>query len=132
MATDGHRYAVLGAGRQGQAAAYDLALRGEAREILLADADLGRASAARDWLTARLLTARPEIALAEVRGDDAEGLRRILAGRSAAISALPYRCNLAVTRAAIAAGCPVCDLGGHTGITQEQLALDGEARARGV
>ncbi len=134
MSPGGQRYAVLGAGRQGQAAAYDPARRGEAGEIRLADADGARASAARDWLLARLpeTSPHPAIALAEVQGDDEAGLRRILAGRSAAISALPYRCNLAVTRAAIAAGCPACDLGGHTGITRQQLALDAAARARGV
>ena len=35
----GFRYAVLGAGRQGVAIAYDLARHGEAAEILLVDAD---------------------------------------------------------------------------------------------
>lgn len=35
-----HTYAVLGAGRQGTAAAYDMARWGEARRILLADQDL--------------------------------------------------------------------------------------------
>jgi lysine 6-dehydrogenase len=31
------RYAILGAGRQGTAAAYDLALRGDASQVILAD-----------------------------------------------------------------------------------------------
>ena len=34
-----HRYAVIGAGRQGTAAALDLAVRGDAAGILLADID---------------------------------------------------------------------------------------------
>jgi len=42
-------YAVLGSGRQGTAAAYDMARFGEAKQVLLADLDLGvaRKSAAR-------------------------------------------------------------------------------------
>ena len=35
-------YAVLGAGRQGTAAAYDLARHGDARRVLLADRDADR------------------------------------------------------------------------------------------
>ncbi|MGE5233806.1 MAG: saccharopine dehydrogenase C-terminal domain-containing protein [Acidobacteriota bacterium] len=132
MESGAHRYAVLGAGRQGQAAAYDLAVRGEAREILLADADPARAHAAREWLAARLPAAAPALSTATVDGGDENGLRAVLVGRDAAVSALPYRFNLGATRAAIAAGCPLCDLGGHTGITREQLALGGAATARGV
>ncbi len=39
----GFRYAVLGAGRQGTAAAYDFAVRGDANSVLLADMDIARA-----------------------------------------------------------------------------------------
>jgi len=45
-ATGEYKYGVLGAGRQGTAAAYDLAVRGEAASIVLADVDQGRAEAA--------------------------------------------------------------------------------------
>ena len=44
----GFTYAVVGAGRQGTAAAYDFALRGKAEDVLLADLDLKRAKAAAD------------------------------------------------------------------------------------
>ena len=37
--TGQYTYLVLGAGRQGRAAAYDLACRGDASQVLLADAD---------------------------------------------------------------------------------------------
>ncbi len=38
-----YKYVVLGAGRQGTAAAYDLAMRGSAESIVLADLDLNTA-----------------------------------------------------------------------------------------
>ena len=43
--TGGYRYGVLGAGRQGTAAAFDLAVRGEAAAVVLADLDGARAAA---------------------------------------------------------------------------------------
>jgi saccharopine dehydrogenase-like NADP-dependent oxidoreductase len=42
----GYRYAVLGAGRQGTACAYDMIKFGEADEVLLADQSLEVAQAA--------------------------------------------------------------------------------------
>jgi saccharopine dehydrogenase-like NADP-dependent oxidoreductase len=45
---NGFRYGVLGAGRQGTAAAYDLIVRGDAASVDLADVSLERARAAAD------------------------------------------------------------------------------------
>ncbi len=39
----GYRYAVVGSGRQGTAAAYDFAKFGEAEEIVMADVSLAQA-----------------------------------------------------------------------------------------
>ena len=39
------RYVVLGAGRQGVAAAYDMALHGDAQAVTLADVDMAAAQA---------------------------------------------------------------------------------------
>ena len=47
-----YRFGVLGAGRQGTAAAYDLVARGEATSVILADLDAGRAAAAAIFLWA--------------------------------------------------------------------------------
>ena len=48
------------------------------------------------------------------------------------MSALPYRCNPALARAAVAARVPFCDLGGNTELVQEALELDGAARRAGI
>jgi lysine 6-dehydrogenase len=122
----GYRYIVLGAGMQGAAAAYDLAKFGEAELVVLADVDWERAKevAARvDCLTGGNLCRA-----ARVDVEDREALVRTLEGFDAALSAVPYRFNLEITKAAIAAGTGTCDLGGNTELVLEQLKLDPGAK----
>lgn len=126
----GYRYLVLGAGMQGTAAAYDFAQFGQAETVILADLELKRAEAAAGRVN-RLVgreVARP----ARVDVADEWALSRALDGADIALSAVPYRFNLGITRAAIAAGTGMCDLGGNTEIVLEQLELDPQARAAGV
>jgi lysine 6-dehydrogenase len=114
---------VLGAGRQGLACAYDL-LRFSEAEVTLADREsvepppFLRGSGER--LRFRTLDVR-----------DTHALARAVEGARAVFNATPYFFNLAVSRAALAAGAHVCDLGGNTEIVLRQLELDAEARARG-
>src|SRR5436309_2079612 len=58
-----HIYSILGCGRQGAAAAYDLILRGDASEIRLIDADMGSATRTAERLLRLLgpppVTSRP-------------------------------------------------------------------------
>jgi lysine 6-dehydrogenase len=129
-----YRYVVLGSGRQGTAAAYDLALRGDAREIVLADGSPERAREAEAWIRARLPSGAAKVTLtpAIVDGGDGASVLALLQGADAAISALPYRYNLALTRSAIEAGCNLCDLGGHPETTNAQLQLSTAAQRAGV
>jgi lysine 6-dehydrogenase len=125
-----YTYLVVGAGRQGTAAAYDLARFGEAARNFLADreaAAAGRAAEKVNRLSGTDL-ARP-LAL-DVQ--DGPALAQALQGVDAVLSAVPYYFNLALTRAAIAAGAHYCDLGGNTGIVRAQLDLDAEAQRAGV
>ncbi len=126
----GFRYAVLGAGRQGVAAAYDLARFGDAEQILLVD--VSREAAEVGARRVNRLVGR-EVAVG-IHGDVAqpERLGNLLSGVDAAISAVPYRYNLALTRLAIQMGFHLCDLGGNTEVTMSQLALDEDARRAGV
>ncbi len=124
------RYAVLGAGRQGVAAAYDLARFGDAGQVLLVDACAEAADAGANRVNR--LVGR-DVAVG-VQGDVAqpERLGRVVSGVDAAVSAVPYRYNLGLTRLAIREGFHLCDLGGNTGVTLSQLALDEDARRAGV
>jgi len=123
-------YLVLGAGRQGIAAAYDLARFGEAGRITLADVERERARAAADRVN-RLVGDRVADALAlDVR--DEGMVRRTFKHYNVVLSAVPYFYNLALTRAAIDSGASFCDLGGNTDIVRLQHALDPEAKRAGV
>lgn len=129
------RYVVLGAGRQGTAAAYALARFFAADEVVLADADGGaaRAAAARvDALLGQLQQRRAVAIDATVDARDPEAVRRALEGSAGVLSAVPYPLNPGVARAAIAARASFTDLGGNTDVVKAELALDREAAAAGV
>ena len=125
-----YTYAVVGAGRQGVAAAYDLAVRGDASRILFIDLDEAAAEAA----AARVKTLSGRAVAAGARGDasDAQAMAAMLAGTQGILSAAHYRVNLTLTRVAADIGAHMVDLGGHTGIVREQHGLDAEARRAGI
>ena len=126
------RYAVLGAGMQGVAAAYDLAEFGQAERVLLVDIDPSRAEGGAARVNRLLGEELVQPRQLDVR--DQEGLVGLLrdADIDVALSAVPYYFNLEITRAAIAAGTGLCDLGGNTKLVLEQLELSAEAEAAGV
>ncbi|HVN08692.1 MAG TPA: saccharopine dehydrogenase C-terminal domain-containing protein [Patescibacteria group bacterium] len=123
-------YVVLGAGRQGTAAAYDLARRGDANQVVIADLDPVQAQRAAGRVNDLVGEDLASAAALDVR--DEAAVRRALRGISACVSAVPYHFNLGIVRAAIAAGTSLTDLGGKTSIVFEELALDAAAREAGV
>lgn len=126
----GYRYVVVGAGRQGVAAAYDLARHGEAEQITLVDRDVAVARAGAERLN-RLLSQR----VAEARVGDAaqpEALAPLLAAADGLLSAASYRLNLGLAQLAIETRTHMVDLGGHTGIVRHELALDPDAKRAGI
>lgn len=125
-----YSYIVLGAGRQGIAAAYDVALLGDASRVTLADFDANAAKAAAERVN-RLL-GRPTADAIQLDVTDVAAVRRAIKGYTVALSGVPYFYNLALTRAAIDCGVSFCDLGGNTDIVRQQHALDPEAKGAGV
>jgi lysine 6-dehydrogenase len=125
------RYAVLGAGRQGLAIAYDLARRGEAKSLTLVDADGARLAAGVERL--KRLAKRLPVSPVEARLEGDEGPAvELFRGHDAVVSALPYRFNNMLSRASIRAQVCWCDLGGHTQTVYDQVSYAREARVRGV
>ncbi|MFN0008654.1 MAG: saccharopine dehydrogenase C-terminal domain-containing protein [Planctomycetota bacterium] len=114
----GFRYVVFGAGRQGTAAIHDLAVNCAASEVLVVEPDGARARDA-------------ERRLARLLGKGARRLRfaggagaKDLARADVVLSCAPYSANLALTKLALEAHVPFCDLGGNpeTVAKQEKLA----------
>jgi lysine 6-dehydrogenase len=125
-----YNYAVLGAGRQGTAAAYDMARWGDARRVILADYDYDIARKAAQRVNT--LIGAPVAEPAQADATDLPALERLLSGVDAFLSAVPYYYNLDITRVAVKVGASMCDLGGHTGIARQQHEFDAQAKAAGV
>jgi len=125
-----YSYLLLGAGRQGIAAAYDLARFGEASRLTLADLNQDRAQSAADKVNHLVGNPIADAIGLDVRDESAT--RRTLKNYNVALSAVPYFYNLALTRAAIETGVSFCDLGGNTEIVRQQHALEPEAQRAGV
>lgn len=125
-----YTYAVLGAGRQGTAAAYDMARWGNARRVILADLDIEVARRAAERVNGLIGASIAEPAQVDVT--DVAALERLLVGVDALLSCVPYFYNLDITPVAIRAGVHMCDLGGHTGIARQQHGFDAQARAAGL
>ena len=123
-------YAVLGAGRQGAAAAYDMIRFGDAGAVLLADRDGDLAADAAERINR--LTGSTLASPAQVDVTDNRALVAFLKPVDALLSAVPYAFNQTVTLACIASRTHMCDLGGNTDVVRSQLALNGEALAAGI
>ena len=126
----GIRYGVVGAGRQGTAAGYDLAVRGRAASVVMIDVHDPVAERSADRIN-RL--AGREVASGQcVDVSDHEALVETLAPLDVYVCAVPFLFIPGCTRAAIEAGTSMVDLGGHTDTVLGQLELDQEAKERGV
>ncbi|MFH1219709.1 MAG: saccharopine dehydrogenase C-terminal domain-containing protein [Candidatus Eisenbacteria bacterium] len=126
----GYKYAVVGAGRQGIAAAYDLGKFGDADEILLLDIDEALARRAAEGLNA-LLKRKVARGIGADVGDIGR-LRTILKGVKAFIGGVHFPFNPALTDLAIEIKSNMCDFGGNTGVVRAQLERDADARRAGV
>jgi lysine 6-dehydrogenase len=120
------RVVLFGAGLQAQAACFDLCHQKDLTEITVADADLGRAQE----LAARW--GDPRVRPAALDAADEAAAEELMRGARAALSAVPYRFNAGLARAAVRAACSFCDLGGNNAVVGEELALDAAAREAGV
>jgi lysine 6-dehydrogenase len=124
------RYVILGSGRQGTAAAYDLARFGDAERVVMADVHVDVARQAADRVNE--LAGRDVAEATALYASEIASVKAALAGAHVALSAVPYYFNLAITQAAIDCGVSLCDLGGNTDVVWSQLRLDEAARARGT
>jgi lysine 6-dehydrogenase len=127
---DKFSYAVIGAGRQGTAAAYDMNLWGGARKVVLADIDLEAAQASAKRINRLLGTQVAESA--RLDAGDIQATASFLESIDACLSAAPYTLNLGITEAAIQAKTHLCDLGGNIDIARRQHSFAEKARQEGL
>ena len=125
-----YNYAVLGAGRQGTAAAYDLARWGEADKVILADLNLDTAQQAAQRVN-HLLN-KPVAQALQVDVTNPLSVCAILSGVDAFLSAVPYYYNLELTRIAIECKAHMADLGGNTDLVRQQHGFNQAAQDAGI
>jgi len=123
-------FAVLGAGMQGTAAAYDLAQFAEPARIKMADRHLEHAEK-NSWRVNDMVGK----AICEpfaVDALNATELAAYLSDVDVVLSCLPYWMHPRVAEVAIATKTSMVDLGGNTEISMQTLKLDEAAKAAGV
>jgi lysine 6-dehydrogenase len=125
-----YTYAVLGAGRQGTASAYDMARWGDANRVILIDRELAFAERAAKRVNSLIGANVAEAAQVDVT--DMSALEHALTGVDAFVSAVPYYYNLDITKVAVKVKSCMCDLGGNTDIARQQHAFDAQAKQAGI
>ena len=121
---------VIGSGMMGSAAAYDMARQGHVHSVTLADNDLKRAKDA----AARVnrIAGNKKVRAVALDASKEKEAARLMKGHDGALSAVPYRLNLGLAKAAIRAGCHFADLGGNNTVVRQELALAKQAEKRGI
>jgi lysine 6-dehydrogenase len=118
---------VLGAGRMGYGAVYDLIHNSpEVESVTVADFDLAKAVAVAEKVGGDKLSAT------QIDVSNYDSVAELMKPHDSAISCVNYWYNVELSRAAIETGTNFCDLGGNNYIVDEQLALDGEAKNAGI
>lgn len=118
---------VLGAGRMGYGAVYDLIHNSPGVDaVTVADYDGEKAHsvATKIW--------SPKLTSQQIDASDYERAVEIFRGHDSVISCVNYWYNESLSRAAIDAGVNFCDLGGNNYVVDAQLAMDSEARSAGI
>lgn len=118
---------VLGAGRMGHGAAFDLTYNSpEVEAVTVADFDFSKV----ERVAAQINNPKIQIKQIDVSNyTDVVGLMR---GHDAVISCVNYWFNLELSKAAIETGTNFCDLGGNNYVVDAQLALDEAAKKANV
>jgi len=120
------KVAIVGAGLQGTAIAYDLARQPGVERVIVADLDRSRA----ERVAALDTSGRSEGRALDATVQSAtEALAKEV---DVLVSATYYGFNLGLARAAIAGRAHFCDLGGNNDVVDSELGLDAAARTAGV
>src|SRR5215204_2973733 len=118
---------VLGAGRMGYGAAFDLVHNSaDVESVTVADFDAARASET----AAKIGTSK--IAATQIDASIYDDVIELMSGHDSAISCVNYWYNESLSRAAIEVGASFCDLGGNNYVVDSQLALDADAKVAGI
>ncbi|MEW6052040.1 MAG: saccharopine dehydrogenase C-terminal domain-containing protein [Candidatus Zixiibacteriota bacterium] len=120
------KVAVIGAGLMGRAALYDLSHVEGMQQVGIFDIDFNLAKEISNKY-GNGIGAPGQLDA----GDEAQCIAA-LKGYDAAVSCVTYKYNLGLTRAAMASGCHLVDLGGNNDVVRGQMEMNAEAEKAGV
>jgi lysine 6-dehydrogenase len=118
--------ALLGSGMMGRAIAFDLEKNDNIDKILVCDIDLSHAREVADSIKSDKIIPT----WVDVRNPG--GTKQSIQGSKVIISAIHYQFNLELSKLAIELGADFVDLGGNPSVVSKQLALNEEAKSKGV
>jgi len=117
---------VLGAGRMGHGAVYDLVHNSaDVEHVTVADFHLDKAE-----VVAKAVGGKVEPR--QIDTSDIAAALELMRGHDSVISCVNYWYNESLSRSAIEARANFCDLGGNNYVVDEQLAMDADAKAAGI
>ncbi len=118
---------VLGAGRMGHGAVFDLIYNSpDVEAVTVADYDFTKA----ERVAANIN--HPKLQTKQIDVSNYSDVVALMRGHDAAISCVNYWYNLELSKAAIETGTNFCDLGGNNYVVDAQLALEAEAKKANV
>lgn len=118
---------VLGAGRMGHGAVYDLIYNSpEVSSVTVADYDFGKVRELSEQIKS------PKLNAVRIDASDKQEISGLMQRHDAVISCINYWYNLELSKIAVETKTNFCDLGGNNYIVDAQLALDDKARAAGI
>lgn len=121
------RILVLGAGRMGYGAVYDLIHNSpQVESVTVADFDLKKAEEIVKAVGAERITAH------HIDVSNYADVVELMKNHDSAISCVNYWYNAELSKAAIETQTNFCDLGGNNYIVDEQLAMDEAAKSAGI
>ncbi len=118
---------ILGAGRMGYGAAFDLIYNSpEVESVTVADFDFVKAESIKAQINS------PKLKIEQIDVSNYADVVALMSGHDAAISCVNYWYNLELSKAAIETATNFCDLGGNNYVVDAQLGLDDEAKNAGI
>ena len=108
---------ILGAGRMGYGAAYDLAHSSAVEAVTVADVDFNAALAAAEQIGGSKITPK------QLDVNDYNATVNLMIGHDAVISCVTYFYNERLAQAAVEAKVNFCDLGGNNDVVAAELVV---------
>ena len=123
------KYVIIGSGRQGTAAAYDIVRFSSPESLTIIDLNLKNLNKCKSII--KKLT-EFDIDIIKLDINDRESLLKSLKGADIFLSSVPYPLNPYLTDIAIQSKTSMVDLGGHTDNVIKQLKRSNEAKDAGI